>query len=146
METCLLPNIQYYSNDIRIYNIITKLQTRLYNYLLMNSKYNNYNRLEESRKLADVNVDVEDNKPQAHKQKQENLKFFLFRLLTKEKFKFLSFHSLTYVYRDKNTVLKRFEIRILFFSFAPYGRGVINYNNEFKIYYSNDVKIRQDIQ
>ena len=67
METCLLPNIQYYSNDIRIYNIITKLQTRLYNYLLMNSKYNNYNRLEESRKLADVNVDVEDNKPQAHK-------------------------------------------------------------------------------
>ena len=26
METCLLPNIQYFSNDIRIYNIITKLQ------------------------------------------------------------------------------------------------------------------------
>ena len=28
----------------------------------MNSKYNNYKRLEEGRKLADVNVDVEDNK------------------------------------------------------------------------------------
>ena len=70
-------------------------------------------------------------------------------ILTKENFKFLSFHSLTYVYRDKNTVLKRFEIRILFFSFfhlPTYGRGVINYNNEFKIYYSNDVKIRQDIR
>ena len=36
METCLLPNIQYYSNDIRIYSIITKLQRLI---TIMNSKY-----------------------------------------------------------------------------------------------------------
>ena len=36
METCLLTNIQYFSNDIRIYNIITKLQRLM---TIMNSKY-----------------------------------------------------------------------------------------------------------
>ena len=36
METCLLSNRQYFSNDIRIYNIITKLQRLM---TIMNSKY-----------------------------------------------------------------------------------------------------------
>ena len=54
-ETCLLPNIQYYSKDIRIYEITDEIN---YNYFIMNSKYNNDKRLEEG--LVDVDVEANE--------------------------------------------------------------------------------------
>ena len=84
METCLLPSIQYFSNDITIYN-----------------NYNNYmyKRLEEGQKTCRCRG--QRSHKHTNSQKQEKLKFFLFHLLTKEKYKFFYYIDTSVLLENK---------------------------------------------